>query len=522
MKDLKNGILMCVILFLCSSIKVNLFCNAYVEDKVDFKFHIKKAINNIEILDIKDYYFDTTYYDSSEYGDIIEKLKTVASDGEISYSNNGNDAVEIIPCNYSTFLNKVYNSNNSYQQIYNELKNVNKINPYDDIGITPSALTPDINIEDDDGGIGGSTNPTSLTINILTSGAGGSSRGWSNDGNINYVDSNKNFYLNDNSLPYKIAKKYDSYVNIATPIDNSNFSFYRIDNMINYDYNYRLDNTSLATINSCLLYDNDVLIFNYFDENLASHDTVYTFFENMMDKVLSIYPSAKFNLIGHSRGGIINAKYASAHPDKIKGIYSIGTPYYPVVLADVADFVACLPDTPILSYIKSEIGVLGLEEGSNAYNDLSSFVVCNNIRININNLLNRYSDIKMRVYGVKTEIISPTYINWFNHRIRIDIPLILGTDFLVDVYNATGYESLYDVLDGDNQMYFFDKITSTNSLNGRVEREVINITFFEMVTAYNDQKCGNCDFLAQPHSLPIPHNLETLSYKFHESILSKI
>ena len=61
---------------------------------------------------------------------------------------------------------------------------------------------------------------------------------------------------------------------------------------------------------------------------------VYEEFNYMLSKILydvkelntGILP--KINLIGHSRGGLINLMYALDHPKLVKSIFSLGTPFF--------------------------------------------------------------------------------------------------------------------------------------------------------------------------------------------------
>ena len=69
------------------------------------------------------------------------------------------------------------------------------------------------------------------------------------------------------------------------------------------------------------------------EDAYESNDLSYQEFDEVISRVVydikksnnDILP--KINLIGHSRGGLINLLYALDHPDMVNQIFSIGTPY---------------------------------------------------------------------------------------------------------------------------------------------------------------------------------------------------
>lgn len=70
----------------------------------------------------------------------------------------------------------------------------------------------------------------------------------------------------------------------------------------------------------------------YDAETYISNEDLYSDFEIALDSFLNILlqetnSMPKINLIGHSRGGIINLLYAIDHPQIIDNVFSIGTPY---------------------------------------------------------------------------------------------------------------------------------------------------------------------------------------------------
>lgn len=84
------------------------------------------------------------------------------------------------------------------------------------------------------------------------------------------------------------------------------------------------------------------------------HNYVYNQFEFLVNGLYNEYDynlgiTPKINLIGHSRGGIINLMYATRHPYNVSNLFSLGTPY----------------NGSRLGKITSLASLLGLEESLN-------------------------------------------------------------------------------------------------------------------------------------------------------------
>ncbi len=64
----------------------------------------------------------------------------------------------------------------------------------------------------------------------------------------------------------------------------------------------------------------------------AGHNAVYDEFHNVLDTISMHYKALTgllpiYNLVGHSRGGIINLMYTTEHPYNVDKVFSVGTPY---------------------------------------------------------------------------------------------------------------------------------------------------------------------------------------------------
>jgi pimeloyl-ACP methyl ester carboxylesterase len=77
-------------------------------------------------------------------------------------------------------------------------------------------------------------------------------------------------------------------------------------------------------------------------ENVGYHSEVYEELNAVLDTVSYNYLSVKgflpkYNLVGHSRGGVVNLMYATEHPYSVENLISIDTPYYGLMIADLFD-----------------------------------------------------------------------------------------------------------------------------------------------------------------------------------------
>ncbi len=78
----------------------------------------------------------------------------------------------------------------------------------------------------------------------------------------------------------------------------------------------------------------------YIAEKYSSNDSVYAQLEFVLDVISYQYycltgELPTFNMIGHSRGGLLNMMYALGHPYNVASLYSIGTPYNGSLLGEM-------------------------------------------------------------------------------------------------------------------------------------------------------------------------------------------
>lgn len=166
-------------------------------------------------------------------------------------------------------------------------------------------------------------------ITVLTHGLGSKGCYWSND--ISVKDGDVLAY-NSNSIIDKIYTKLNGEVLIYFVCCESKntFTLSKLNRYLNVQTKTdRLDDISKHII---LIYESYI--------PYASNKDIYEEFENVLDTISMQYKSIagvlpRFNLVGHSRGGITNIMYATDHPYNVASMFSLGTPYNGSVLGGI-------------------------------------------------------------------------------------------------------------------------------------------------------------------------------------------
>ena len=152
-----------------------------------------------------------------------------------------------------------------------------------------------------------------VLLTVLTHGLGGNASHWSSN-------SNDEFDYEQYSLIDSLAKSLDYKVNIIKfTINKMNIT--------------NIDDYICTSKFGCEGGDNyhTIMVFET-KQTFNSNDYVYSQFDYAVSKAVYDIKQTygklpKINLIGHSRGGLINLLYAMDHPYMVNQIFSIGTPY---------------------------------------------------------------------------------------------------------------------------------------------------------------------------------------------------
>ena len=174
-------------------------------------------------------------------------------------------------------------------------------------------------------------------ITVFTPGLGTMAEGWS--GNLN-SKGKMVFGYNSKSI---ITRMYNDYF-------NTDCNVILMQTFVHYTFFY-LNNNEIA--GKLVTYNkSESLNFSEYDfskptivvfetyQNSESNDYVYTQFNYAISTLLYEYKKylgalPKLNLVGHSRGGLINLMYMLDHPDLVNSVFSIGTPYFGSTSASV-------------------------------------------------------------------------------------------------------------------------------------------------------------------------------------------
>lgn len=174
------------------------------------------------------------------------------------------------------------------------------------------------------------------TITILTHGLGGYDYHWSNDYS---VENGEKIAYNPSSLINKIYEQLDGQMTlyVADGITVGSTHDFKLKKYSYEDY----VNATGGNITSVLddVSKHIVIVFNGITRNESNY-TVYNEFHNILDNISAQYKNLtgvlpRFNLVGHSRGGITNIMYATEHPYNVASIFSMGTPYSGSILGEL-------------------------------------------------------------------------------------------------------------------------------------------------------------------------------------------
>ncbi len=166
-------------------------------------------------------------------------------------------------------------------------------------------------------------NTTEPSMTILTHGLGGDERAWSNNG--------PNFAYDENSLIETLAgDRLNTKVILAKMVKDteSNLLNFKLFELPEGDYSKQME---IETLSQGDMSKHLIVIFADSD-NMQGNDSAYEELDFLIDslfydlQVLGV-DEPRMNLVGHSRGGILNMMYAIEHPYNVAGLFSIGTPY---------------------------------------------------------------------------------------------------------------------------------------------------------------------------------------------------
>ncbi|HEY8389871.1 MAG TPA: alpha/beta fold hydrolase [Clostridia bacterium] len=325
-------------------------------------------------------------------------------------------------------------------------------------------------------------------ITILTPGVGGDASNWSNNGTPMFSEGT---YTIVDKLKGLVGGTFYR-VNTRTNNGTVSYSIYK-----QYSYStIELDDIDFAKHNIFIIESNSAEDY---------HSVVYKEFKAFLIDYLKKDPGAKVNLIGHSRGGLINLMYASEFPNNVSRLISIGTPYFPNILAMLSSAINALPDFWIVKDFKDWIA--SLAPHCNAYSDLASISVSYNLLTNWNEAYKINPSIKAYAIGTATGYSITLYVPQISYvKIGfIKVPYIylaaITLGIGIDHDGLVGTNSQLAMNIGGSFGYIQMPNASINYVQG-FYRKKFYITIGDIVEAAKYKK------LASPNQPAVPHNMQ--------------
>ncbi len=338
---------------------------------------------------------------------------------------------------------------------------------------------------------------SSPTITVLTHGLGASDFHWSNNYNVN---GGEKLAYNSSSLINKIYEKLDGQMTLYVAKGKTIGSTYDFE-LIKYSHEDYVNATGGKR--TSVLDDVSKHIVIVFDSSVAdkSNYTVYDEFHNILDNISAQYKNLtgvlpRFNLVGHSRGGITNIMYATEHPYNVASIFSMGTPYSGSVLGELEILLAMMGYADGETYEVTNAGVNSimdeeeLQDIRDAWNSACTADVKMNVvaygsmtSIHLLDALIEDMDVNYEKYEEEYGTVVKDYSDYFKTAVNI-------IDDNPDLTSSTleFIDGLAKVLD-DFGVNLFDALFKpyiNSNLEGKITNEEVS-TVLGLVNVINDE-----------------------------------
>lgn len=196
-------------------------------------------------------------------------------------------------------------------------------------------------------------------MTILVHGLGANAATWSSDG--------IKFGYSEESLIEMLAGDRLNTVTYHATMEKSEELSFKLCLMNNGDYS---NTTSKSKLSLDDVSKHLIIVFDG-KENYSTQGSEFAYNELnfVIDKLLYDVKhlgvnNPRINLIGHSRGGLLNMMYAIDHPYNVAGLFSIGTPYTGTTMYDLGEAIAHISELPelIRDYLSSSINSVGAKD----------------------------------------------------------------------------------------------------------------------------------------------------------------
>lgn len=202
---------------------------------------------------------------------------------------------------------------------------------------------------------------SSPTITVLTHGLDSAAYYWSND--YSFYNGSELAY-NSSSLINKIYEHLDGQMTlyVANGINEDSTYDFELKKYSYEDYINSNDGKITSVIDDASKHI--VIVYNS-SVSWRSNYTVYNEFHTILDNISAQYKNLtgvlpRFNLVGHSRGGITNIMYATEHPYNVASVFSMGTPYSGSALGELEILLAMMGYADKETYEVTNEGVISI------------------------------------------------------------------------------------------------------------------------------------------------------------------
>lgn len=286
------------------------------------------------------------------------------------------------------------------------------------------------------------------------------------------------------------------------------------------------------------------------DNKYGSHQNSYNEIHYLIDRILYNYyfingKIPKINLIGHSRGGILNLMYATEHIQFIDSIFSLGTPYNGTKLGDLGYALLKIIDEE--KFTDTSL----LEESTK---DIHNKLIQNNLKNNWNSAIQNNTEVKAYALGgvtnvnmgkgiVKASNLNETFKFFLTEILKIIENTPVKFNFVIDItvivnlicdklhadynveYNIEEIEDcLIEIM--ENIKLYYDGYLKCQTIymdDGLVDLDSQMATGFNGFQEY--YKCFDENDIGNPKatsSVPAPHNLEPRDSELIKYIIDRI
>ena len=332
------------------------------------------------------------------------------------------------------------------------------------------------------------------TITVLTHGLGSAAYYWSN----NYsVENGEKLAYNSSSIINKIYQHLNGQMTLYVAGGKTEERPYDC-NLTKYSYDDYINSRDGKP--TSIIDDVSKHIVIVYNSSVAdkSNNTVYNEFHIILDNISAQYKNLtgvlpRFNLVGHSRGGITNIMYATEHPYNVASVFSMGAPYSGSVLGQLdvlLEMMEYMKDGEVISEgVKSIMNKAEMQGIRDAWNraytaDVNMNVVAYGSMTSIHLLGAMIDDINANSekYAEKYGTAVRKYYNLIKSVINVteDCPGLASTaieffEGLAEVFRGFGYD-LYDIV--------FTKINP--NLEGEITYEEVS-SVLSLVNVINNE-----------------------------------